>query len=59
MRYHGHTVTNDINDSVVKPVVHDFNVKVSIFLAYFNDVACDIKNMLFKHLYIVYCLKKS
>ncbi len=44
MIYLGHSVTNDINDSIVKPVVNDFNVKVNTFLAYFNDVACDIKN---------------
>ncbi len=52
MGYIGHTVTNDINDSIVKPVVNDFNVKVNTFLAYFNDVACDIKNTLFKK----YCI---
>ncbi len=39
---HCHTVTNDINDSLVKPVINDFNVKVNTFLAYFNNVACDI-----------------
>ncbi len=48
MSYLGHTVINDINDSLVKPVINDFNVKVNTFLAYFNDVACDIKNKLFK-----------
>ncbi len=48
MRYLGHTVTNDINDSLVKPVINEFNIKVNTFLAYFNEVACDIKNMLFK-----------
>ncbi len=48
MRYHGHTVTNDINHSLVKPVINDFNVKVNAFLAYFDDIACDIKKMLFK-----------
>ncbi len=37
-----------INDSLVKPVINDFNVKVNTFLAYFNDVVCDIKNTLFK-----------
>ncbi len=47
MRYLGHTVTNDINDSLVKPVINDFNVKVFTFLAYFNDVVCDITNTLF------------
>ncbi len=26
--------------------INDFNVKVNILLAYFNDVACDIKNTL-------------
>ncbi len=46
--YHSHPVTNDINDSLVKPVINDFNAKVNTFLAYFNDVACDFKNMLFK-----------
>ncbi len=44
MRYLGHTVTNDINDSLVKPVINDFNVKGNTFLAYFNIVACDLKN---------------
>ncbi len=48
MRYLGHTVTNDINDSLVKPVINYFNVKVNTCLAYFNDVACNIKNTLFK-----------
>ncbi len=48
MRYICHTVTNDINDSLVKPVINDSNVKVNTFLAYFNDVACGIKNTLFK-----------
>ncbi len=48
MRYLCHTVTNDISYSLVKPVINDFNVKVNTFLAYFNDVACDIKSMLFK-----------
>ncbi len=48
MRQLGHTVTNDINDILVKPVINDFNIKVSTFLTYFNDVACDIKNTLFK-----------
>ncbi len=31
MRYLGHLVTNDINDSLVKPVINDFNVKVNTF----------------------------
>ncbi len=53
MRYLGLTVTNDINDSLVKPVINDFNVKVNTILAYFNDVACDIKNTLFKQ----YCTR--
>ncbi len=48
MQYIGHSVTNDINDSLVKPVINDFNVKVNTCLAYFNDVVCDIKNTLFK-----------
>ncbi len=40
MTHHlGHTVTNDINDSLVKP-----------FLAYFNDVAFDVKNALYKQI---------
>ncbi len=26
MRYHAHTVTNNINDSLVKPVINDFNI---------------------------------
>ncbi len=33
---------------IVKSVVNDFNVKVNTCLAYFNDVACEIKNTLFK-----------
>ncbi len=48
MRYLGHIVTNDINDSLVKPVINDFSVKVKTCLTYFNDDACDIKNMLLK-----------
>ncbi len=46
MRYLGHS--NDINASLAKPVINDFNVKVNTFLAYFNDVASDIVNTLFK-----------
>ncbi len=46
MRYLDYTITNDIYDSLVKPVINDFNVKVNTFLAYFNDVACDIKNFI-------------
>ncbi len=38
MRYLGQTVTNDINDSLVKPVINDFMKKVNTCLAYFNDV---------------------
>ncbi len=34
MIYLGHSVTNDINDSLVKPVINDFNVKVNTLLAY-------------------------
>ncbi len=41
LRYLGHSVTNDINDSLVKPVINDCNVNVNTCLAYFNDVACD------------------
>ncbi len=52
MRYLCHTVTNDINDSLVMPVINDFNGKVNTVLAYFNGVACDIKNTLFKQ----YCI---
>ncbi len=48
MRYIGHNVTNDINDSLVKPVINDLNVKVNTFLTYCNGVTCDVKNMLFK-----------
>ncbi len=48
--------TNDINDSLVKPVINDFNVKVKTCLAYFNDVACDIKNTLFKQYCTSYCV---
>ncbi len=48
MRYIADIVTNDINDRFIKPIINDFNVKVNTFLAYFNDVGCDIKNTLFK-----------
>ena len=34
MNYLGHSVTNNINDSLVKPIINDFNVKVNTFLAY-------------------------
>ncbi len=53
MRYLGHTVSNDINDTLVKPAINNSNVKVNTFLSYFNDVACDIKNTLFKQ----YCTR--
>ncbi len=36
MRYPGHTVTNDINDSLVKPFINDFNVKVNTFVSLFK-----------------------
>ncbi len=55
MIYLGHSVTNYINDSLLKPVINDFNVKVNTFLAYFNDVACDIKNTLFKQYCTSFC----
>ncbi len=66
IRYFGHTITNDINDSWAKPVINDFNVKLNTFLAYFNDVACDIKNTLFKQyctsfmdfIYVHYLIEK-
>ncbi len=44
MIYLGHNVTNYINDSLVKLVINDCNVKVNTLLDHFNDVAFDIKN---------------
>ncbi len=47
MKHLGHVITDDINDSAVQPIVNDFNTKVNTFLAYFNEVRCDVKNSLF------------
>ncbi len=48
MRYLCYTVTYDINDRSIKLVINYFNVKVNQFIGYVNDVACDIKDTLFK-----------
>ncbi len=48
MKHLGHVITDDINDTLIKPIVNDFNVKFNTFLAYFNDVRCDVKSTLFK-----------
>jgi hypothetical protein len=48
MKHLGHVITDDVNDTLIQPIVNDFNVKFNTFLAYFNKVRCDVKNTLFK-----------
>lgn len=48
MKYLGFYLSNNVNDSLVKPVINDFNNKVNSFFAYFNNVQSEVKNVLFR-----------
>jgi hypothetical protein len=48
MKYLGYKLSNDVSDSMIKPVINDFVSKFNSFTAYFDKIRCDVKNVLFK-----------
>ena len=52
IKYLGHTLTNNVNDPLVKYVKRDFTSKVNAYLANFSGVTADVKGKLFNQ----YCM---
>lgn len=48
IKYLGYYISKDCNKSMIKPVINDFNCKFNTFMAYFEDISCDVRNTLFK-----------
>ena len=47
MKYLGHSITDSRADTLVEPMIRDFNTKVNSFLSDFKRVKSEVKNNLF------------